>query len=1250
MLRNSLVQDLIRTLVGPAGGPREVLPAAQHPRDQYACGLLSPITPAPEEALDLVTPPNTVETEDGEEDEEDAALTSQVSIQARRVPTSFGVSFVLRHEGVPTVSLAVTFARYFRTDDGWERTPVGWLSGPVLLRPGLVLHPDPTTAVVVRLRTLKQDATLVSLYLLNSERYDQPGSPPVHTMMFQGELRICLEPGMSLADMRTYAIGPHDVEDQSLELLYRDRPVLARGHLCSPLWRDIDPALPWPDAEFIADPRFRQPDLRTTFIPLYNVVSPLVAWRSEYGAAPELAPAVLAEAWEPSRMRDALNPLCLAYQRWIEAQQREPVPDTLSHIAADHLKACDDVRVRLQKSIALLETNADVRLAFCFAQRAMALQWEWRGRQQMTWRSFQLAFMLLCLPGLADPAHPDRSICDLLWFPTGGGKTEAYLGVAAFTLALRRLQAPRDGQGHRLNTGVGVLSRYTLRLLTIQQYRRALRLIAACESLRLTPTGGRIGWRPAQCQKADDYLWGVTRFAAGLWVGGNVTPNRLEDTGFPDRVYGAFTLLSENHFGHGEPAQVMECPACGAVLSIPQPRSGRQERPVLEQGRNLRLHLVAFRDRSVVLPSANELSDTAFSVLGVTEQPLSNDRYAILTAHLQAREGGASAVEVDRWWKEVLSPKLGRFNGLACIRASRPGYFVRSYRNKAGKETRIQIEVVCPAPDCPLGQHPWREKGADGQWLQALPAFQAGQDTVGCRAPIGALTVDQQLYAHPPDLVVATVDKFARLAYEPSAASLFGNVDRYHNHLGYYRHGHPPGDVGVGQADPPNANLSVRVTPFPPPDLILQDELHLLDGPLGSMVGLFETVIDHLATSPAGPPKYIASTATVRQAEEQVGALFNRALQQFPPPGLLASDNFFSHTPPVDPLESQRPGRLYVGVCAPGRGALQTVLSLWSALLALTEDAVAKVSPTELDPFWTLVGYFNAIQELAEVNSLYRQEMPQRLPVNPQRDWPEAVELSSRMDPLQLPALLNRLESPWPAAERVALATSMFGTGVDVLRLGLMVVHGQPKTTSAYIQATGRVGRHSGALVVTFFSPGRPRDLAHYEFFAGYHSRLYQAVEPVSVAPFSPRARERALGPMAVALLRQGRDVSSPWLTEQRDKRESISGSGLMREMRQAPEVQALPALFESRAASQPPSRRPPVGRTAEEVERALDRWHQLAESHRDLLYCEYAIATPPSHAVLLGDAQHVHRGLETAWPNSPQSLRDVEATIGFKI
>ena len=798
-----------------------------------------------------------------------------------------------------------------------------------------------------------------------------------------------------------------------------------------------------------------------------------------------------------------------------------------------------------------------------------------------------MGFWLQSLVGLTRSDHPDRQICDLLWFPTGGGKTEAYLAIVAYVMGLRRLRGAAFD-------GTAVISRYTLRLLSIQQFRRALGLVTACELLRVKDHQGR---------------WGSNRFSTGLWVGDSVTPNALHTRPFPDKIPGALDLLAgrESLRGQGEPAQVLDCPCCGACLALPEEEL---------QG-PLALHQLVDLDAKEAPPSLEDLSTHLIRVCSCS---LSG---ATLTFVLEGTLKGSILTE---WWEQVRRQWLTPPKVLAA-QFSRPGYFLRYAGTKA-----TDFEIYCPNPECPLNRNDWTEQSPSGPVAAPHPALQG-------RIPIPAVTVDEQLYGRPPSLLLATVDKFARLAYEPKAAALFGNVEYYHPHQGYYR-------VRCvqkrGEAHPSPRKLAVEVSPFSPPELILQDELHLIDGPLGSMVGLYETVVEQLCAQQVAP-KYIASTATVREAADQVRSLFRRDLRQFPAAGLSASDNFFARLPAGDPYQESGSGRLYLGLCAPGRGPITPLVRCWATLLQAVVDM--PVDDGTKDAYFTPVGYFNSIHQLALVGGLWRQSILQRLQLlgDPPRELADPVELSSRIESERLPLLLKALESPLPSAAHGVLATSMFGTGVDVSRLSLMVVHGQPKTTSSYIQATGRVGRQQPGLVVTAFGSTRPRELNHYEYFTGYHLQLYRGVEPVTVFPFAPRARERGLGPICVASLRQRSEVEECW----RDR--SLGARRMAAGLTDA-ELQAMVDLILGRANSQPELRRPNAEQVEAELREALKRWERLAQEHSQLDYEEYSLAKAPARPVVLGDPQHLTAQLDVVYRNAPQSLREVEPTTGFKV
>jgi hypothetical protein len=338
-----------------------------------------------------------------------------------------------------------------------------------------------------------------------------------------------------------------------------------------------------------------------------------------------------------------------------------------------------------------------------------------------------------------------------------------------------------------------------------------------------------------------------------------------------------------------------------------------------------------------------------------------------------------------------------------------------------------------------------------------------------------------------------------------------------------------------------------------PPDLIIQDELHLISGPLGTMVGLYEAAIDELSTLEISGKrtrsKIVASTATVRRAETQIRSLFNRrTVDVFPPPGPDRRDSFFAHT--LSPTESN--ARLYLGVAAQGRSPKVVMLRVYLTLLAAAKKLYAEAGTRKGDPsnpadaYMTLVGYFNSLRELGGARRIIEDEVRNRLAgyatrirvgeteglyQNRQIDY-EPVELTSRVSTAKVSEAKRRLSLAYSEKEHVdvAIATNMISVGLDIIRLGLMVVFGQPKTSAEYIQATSRVGRdhERPGLVVTILNIHKPRDRSHYERFAAYHESFYRSVEATSVTPFSPRALDRGLAGTLVGLVRLGHLPMTP--------------------------------------------------------------------------------------------------------------------------
>jgi ATP-dependent helicase YprA (DUF1998 family) len=353
--------------------------------------------------------------------------------------------------------------------------------------------------------------------------------------------------------------------------------------------------------------------------------------------------------------------------------------------------------------------------------------------------------------------------------------------------------------------------------------------------------------------------------------------------------------------------------------------------------------------------------------------------------------------------------------------------------------------------------------------------------------------VDEELYKNPPTLLFGTVDKFAALPWKGEVSNLFalnqGNNSRQ-------------------------------------PELIIQDELHLISGPLGTMVGLYETAIDAMCSHKGIKPKIIASTATIRRASEQCKMLFNRNVVQFPPSGLNIEDSFFTREIPIE----KKFGRLYVGLMPSGKTATTAQVRLYTALL----QGVKLIDAPEdiLDKYWTLVGYFNSIRELGKSSTLVKDDiasnnmryMKRLVRSSDLRYATVPRELTSRLEATEIIKTLKDLDNEYSKSDNkvinVLLATNMISVGVDVSRLNLMAVAGQPKQTAEYIQATSRVGRSYPGLVFTMYNGSKTRDRSHYELFHPYHQTFYKYVEPTSVTPFSEKARERALHAVFISMVR----------------------------------------------------------------------------------------------------------------------------------
>ncbi|GIH68013.1 DISARM system helicase DrmA [Sphaerimonospora thailandensis] len=463
---------------------------------------------------------------------------------------------------------------------------------------------------------------------------------------------------------------------------------------------------------------------------------------------------------------------------------------------------------------------------------------------------------------------------------------------------------------------------------------------------------------------------------------------------------------------------------------------------------------------------------------------------------------------------------------------------------------------------------------ANGEGLNACPFSRRMSPGEGL--PI--LTVDEEIYRLTPSLVIATVDKLAQLPWRGFAGHLFGRVREWCPRHGY-RHEDLNAKTGCTSRHNAKGALpavqSQPVTRLRPPDLIIQDELHLISGALGTTVGLFEAAVDELCTWGDGfGPKIVASTATTKRADAQVLGVFARELAIFPPQVIDVADTFFSRQVPITP---DNPGRRYLGVCAHGVRLKSAEIRLAEILLIAGQTVFDRYGKAA-DPYMTLVGYFNATRELAGMRRYVDDDVTTRIRTHGKRkglsnrlatrlEMLTVQELTSRISSTDISEVLRNLEvgfdpefdtskrkydlsaerafayrdkrpehplvDQWLARQRlpvdVVLATSMLQVGVDVSRFGLMVVTGQPKNTAEYIQASSRVGRDAErpGLVVTLYNWSRPRDLAHFEDFEHYHATFYRQVEALSVTPYTRRALDRGVTAAFVAALRNAEETFS---------------------------------------------------------------------------------------------------------------------------
>jgi len=1103
-VRERLVEAVKLDLVGPWAGhglAEERLPGWVRPSNWYLTGFLIPSGTPPEKSAD------TDEDDDLGEIPESAGLAEESNEERKAAkkgffPSSMGLSFLVPKE-TRGVNVAIRWGDYAPAEiegaDGkpmsvWQRQPREATVAVVLMRArdpvvhnvpgsgGLQLHIVEQQIATEELeKHIPQGTCSVSVFLVNHRAPNKEN--PDLAYAFQAKIEVRGDqPFVPRPDLR--GALAEDWDERVADLHYADTPEYATGHGVSAEWE-------------IESGTCRR--LRTAWIPSAEVEKtatvdvPGVELSMEaLGALPNGAAAEM-----------ALRPLAAQYRAWIEARRSDiaALRGTRRETAEELLRFGGIAAQRIERGIAALAQDADALDAFRVANRAVARALRQRLKiEAPRWHAFQLGFIVLNLPGLADPRDPNRETVDLLFFPTGGGKTEAYLGLAAFAMVLRRLRHP--GEKGLAGAGVTVIMRYTLRLLTLDQLARAAGLVCALELER----------------EKEVSRYGEWPFEIGLWVGKAATPNILgrKGDGRSDAARTKVRQFKADPKSKPSPIPLENCPWCG----------------------------------------------TRFGP----------DSFALLPNDDQPRE----------------------------------------------------LRVVCTNFDCDFTRD------------RALPI----------------VAVDEPIYRRLPAFVIATVDKFASLPWVGQAGTFLGGADR-HDATGFY-----------GAAEPGKGTR--LVAPLPPPDLVIQDELHLIAGPLGTMAGLYEAAIEALCVREidgrAVRPKIVASTATVRRAQDQIQALFARPLTQvFPPPGPDRRDSFFARTVSA----SEVPARLYLGIAGQGRNPKVVMRKAWLALMGAAERAYRdaggrKNTKNPADPYMTVLGYFNSLRELGGARRILEEEVQntikaygarKRIGEEPglfrdRKTFSEVVELTSRVSTDKVAEARRLLECGFHEAQRVdcAIATNMISVGLDIPRLGLMVVLGQPKTHSEYIQATSRVGRDDArpGLVVTLLNIHKPRDRSHYERFRHYHETFYRSVEVGSVTPFSARALDRGFAGALVGLARH----AQPELTPPRGV-EQIAAVRAVLERR-------LLDAFLGRVRQQPfadeDEREERLRSVQNRVVDLLDSWRKVFEDYRSagvaMQYQRYELKQPRPllREILDKDFESEHHRKFRA----NRSLRDVEPEVNL--
>ena len=1024
------LEILYKRLVGPYDGINEY--RGEEPHGFYTTGILDTINKPEEieetedeEILSDFTEGETVVNEETEE-EQRLPTADKPFLDPKSFPVSMGILFVFERNSDEEFEseLFLSYAEYRKEDGKWIRIPYSW-------KLNLTVNTDNTVTVSVNNKSKRFNGDI---------EFELPGEVFLRIKLLpsrtRGKDRLVISlinkrdknRNLSKSERCIYQpqIGIRSIKGKVIyEGLHSRSETPFKGMMCSVITaKEIENLYKIRgNLEFIApdlvnkygEETLKSLDLLTTFLPFYIQPAPEHNESYDFSVDPSQSDEELI-----TKFLREVRKLVSDYADWID----EIAGETEERQIAVLRKTIE----RMNESLNLLSKDEKVRQAFAFALKTAAKAAQWNGITNFSLRPFQAAYVLLVLHSLCTDKGKDY--CDILNVHTGAGKTEAYLILAVFYAAYRRLI-----HGHK-GGGTAVISRYTLRMLTVQQFLRTLRTFTAAEFLRKTQYGNTLGEEP---------------FSVGLWVGQGITPNKLNTTWYNGKKIPGMGEYLQNGTGENIAGIVSVCPSCGTPLVISRDfmkdtRNGKIYIPFkIKTGTNISSVLNEIRNLLQVIID-DELPGILSAEVGL--YPKKSNEGFIKISILQNENFDLAEKLADIWEKVKDNiPENIEFNlphNSSDFGIKYPSFRYPGYRLLKERSRIVGYEIFCPNPECELNQNDINIHG---------------------------YIVDEYLYKHPPTFLLGTVDKFAQLPCKDEILNFFGGAE------------------------------------FLPPGLIIQDEIHLIEGPMGSLFGLYECAVDYLCN---GNAKYISSSATVKEAATVSLNALGREAFIFPQTVKREDsfDNFFIKYPlRVTPGKKYK---IYAGICAFGKSSVTPQVDTYEALLKYIDAANLDIP---------VVGYYNEIKELARAVSALKQDVSGRVgkPLI-------LTELSSRIRSERIAFVLREIERNYKKYD-VILSTSIFGTGVDIPNLQLMVMRGQPKRTADYIQATGRVGRKNNAFVFVIYGNTRPRDISHFEYFVPYHAAITEYIEDPSVYPFATSILERVLPAIGTVVVKK---VSDP--------------------------------------------------------------------------------------------------------------------------